>query len=254
MPQARGQARITTEMETRDPRSIAVSVSWLLVFVNVALAQDPTKALPRNYQLAFENELVQVIRVRYGPHEKLPVHDHSRYPTVYVYLTDSAPVRFSHVEEKPFTIIRPPVKAGGFRVSPGRIERHTVENLGDTPSEFLRVELKRFPLGIQNFAYRGYKPFDLSHTAVKTEFSDQRLTIERIVCAGRNASELIEPGNPSLLVAFSPMLVRSSGNVQLPKGDVYWLSSKQAAKVETTGRSTAHALRIVFLNRPVPMP
>ena len=44
-------------------------------------SQDPH--LPSNYQLAFENDWVRVVRVRYGPREKLPVHDHSARATVY---------------------------------------------------------------------------------------------------------------------------------------------------------------------------
>ena len=39
-------------------------------------------------------------------------------------------VRFSHREEPAFTLIRSPEKAGTFRVSPGRLEKHEVENLG----------------------------------------------------------------------------------------------------------------------------
>jgi len=54
------------------------------------------------------------------PHQKLPVHNHPATPTLYVYVTDSGPVRFSHVEDHPFTINRPPEKAGTFRLSPGR--------------------------------------------------------------------------------------------------------------------------------------
>lgn len=229
--------------------STVVQAICVLVCVSVVTAQDPTKTLPRNYQIAFENEQVKVIRVRYEPHEKLPVHDHSPYPTVYVYLTDSGPVRFAHAEEKPFTLVRPPVKAGAFRVSPGRIERHTVENLGDIPTEFLRVELKQFPLGLENFFYRGNKPFDLSRTAVTTEFPDPRLTIERIVCAGPHASEAINTGNPSLLIAFSPILVNSSGPVELDRGDACWLNSNQSATIKGAEHLTAHALRIVFPGR-----
>ena len=41
-----------------------------------------------------DNEQVQVMRVHYDPHEELAEHDHSHYPTVYVYLSNSGPVRF----------------------------------------------------------------------------------------------------------------------------------------------------------------
>src|SRR5689334_13336066 len=98
------------------------------VWIYTVRAQDPLAVLPQNYKLIFENESVRVIRTHYGPHEKLAVHDHSRCPTVYVYLNDGPEVRFSHEEEKPFSLVRPSVKKGAFRVSPGRLEVHTVEN------------------------------------------------------------------------------------------------------------------------------
>lgn len=99
-------------------------------------AQDPLTAFPKNYSRLFSNEAVDVIRVHYGPHERVGVHDHSELPTVYVYLSDSGPVRFQHDEVPPFTLVRKPVEKGSYRVSPGRLERHTVENLGDESSDF----------------------------------------------------------------------------------------------------------------------
>ena len=110
-------------------------------------AQDPVKAFPGNYSLVFENSAVSVIRVHYGPHERVGVHDHSSFPTVYIYLSNSGPVRFQHYEAKSFMVTRPPTVTGSYRVSPGLIERHTVENLGDSTSDFLRVELKQVPMG-----------------------------------------------------------------------------------------------------------
>src|SRR5579884_3621909 len=121
-----------------------------LLFVTAAFAQDPLTLLPRNYRLDFENPIVRVVHVHYEPHEKLPVHKHSERPTVYVYLSDSGPVRYTHVEAHPFTMVRRALKAGTFRVSPGRLEKHEVENLGDIPTDYLRVELKQVPLGVQN--------------------------------------------------------------------------------------------------------
>lgn len=230
----------------------------LLACTCVLAAQDPTKTLPYNYWITFENKVVQVIHVRYEPHEKLPVHDHSENPTVYVYLTDSGPVRLTHSEARPFTLIRQPLKMGTFRVSPGRLERHEIENLGDIPSEFLRVELKTIPIGASQLEYRGNRPFDLSHSAVTTEFTSPRLSIERIVCtavnAGDNASESIGGDNPSLLVAFSPLLVRASAATDptsLNGGDVFWLDAKQSATVAPAGPAIAHALRIIFPYRSI---
>ncbi len=70
--------------------------------LHLAGAQDPTEAFPRTYQVLLENDAVSVIRVHYGLHEKVGVHDHSAYPTVYVYLSDPPPLRFTHDEQLPF--------------------------------------------------------------------------------------------------------------------------------------------------------
>lgn len=78
----------------------------------VLLGQDAVAALPNQYRLVFENERVRVVHVRYGPHERLPVHKHPETPTVYVYLTDSGPVRFEHSEA--VALVRRPIKAGTF--------------------------------------------------------------------------------------------------------------------------------------------
>ena len=111
--------------------------SWLVAggrspvaLASLARAQNPLDILPNNYHLVYENRLVRVIDVAYAAHERLPVHENSDKSTVYMYLTDSGPVRFSHVEQPPFTLIRPEEKGGTYRVSPGRLERREVENLG----------------------------------------------------------------------------------------------------------------------------
>lgn len=108
-------------------------------------AQDPYSTLPRNYRLEFENDLVRISRAKYFPGDKLPLHSHPSLPTVYVYLTPGGPVRFTHRTPE-FTIERRPVTPGSVRFNRNaQVETHEVEYLGDTPSEFLRVELKTRP-------------------------------------------------------------------------------------------------------------
>lgn len=211
-----------------------------------ACGQDPLAVLPKNYHLVYENQTVRVIDVFYAPHEKLPVHNHSDKPTVYVYLTDSGPVRFSHVEEHPFTLIRPPEKAGTFRVSPGRLEKHEVENLGDIPTEFLRVELKQVPLGFQNTSFRGRKPFDLTRSAISTEFSGPFVKIQRIVAVPHDAIDIPQSNAPALLIAFSASSV--SPGADLKRGEVLWVEPHHRVEVKSPGGTAAHLLQISFLN------
>jgi hypothetical protein len=117
----------------------------LLALAVVAAAQRPYATLPRNYALEFENEWVRVSRVKFSPGDKLPVHSHPSIPTIYVYLTDGGPIRFTHITPK-VTIVRAEVKAGQVRFNRNaRVETHETEYQGDVPSEYLRVELKTTP-------------------------------------------------------------------------------------------------------------
>jgi mannose-6-phosphate isomerase-like protein (cupin superfamily) len=207
--------------------------------------------LPNNYRLVWQNEFVRVIHVTYGPHEKLPLHNHSDKPTVYVYLTGSGPVRFSHVEEHPFSLIRPPEEAGTFRFSPGRLEKHTVENLGDIPSQFLRVELTQLPLGYDGNSFRSPKSFDGVHTGVRTEFDTPFVQIQRIVAEPDRPAEVQPINAPGLLIAFSSTLVQPADHSGKPQtlacGDVLWIDAHRAFRVSSATRSApGHLLRIIL--------
>jgi hypothetical protein len=199
------------------------SITLLVTSAGLLAAQDPLKTLPDNYRLIFENPQVRVIHVLYHPHEKLPVHNHPATPTVYVYLTDSGPIRFSHIEEHAFSATRQPLHAGAFRLSPGRLEKHKVENLGDIATEFLRVELKKVPLGFQRHDFRDYKPFDLTHPSVTTEFPGPFVKIERII-----NRPIDESDEPSLLISLAK------------RGEVTWINAHTASTIQS------HALRITF--------
>lgn len=204
----------------------------------VVLAQDPLKSLPQNYRLLFENQMVRVVKVVYAPHEKLPIHDHARNPTVYVYLSDSGPVRFSHAEDHPFSLVRRPQKEGAFRVSPGRIEKHAVENLGDIRTEFLRVELKSIPLGSDSIAFVSHRPFDLANPGTTTEFDASLLCVQRIILAPDAPRQRYATSSAGLLVAFSP--VRVEGR-RLAHGDVLWTPARFEIAPQS---SPVHLLRI----------
>jgi hypothetical protein len=108
--------------------------------------QDPFVVAPDDYKLELENAYVRLVRVTYGPNQKSPVHDHPATPTVYVYTTDGDRMRIVHEGDK--DVIRPAVKAGQIRFNHGMLEHHTMENLGDTRSEYIRVELKTKPVDL----------------------------------------------------------------------------------------------------------
>jgi hypothetical protein len=212
------------------------------------LAQDPTTTLPRNYQNIFENQAVAVIHAHYEPHEKIPLHDHSKFPTIYVYLSDSGPVLFSHVEAHPFSVVRTPLKTGAYRVSPGRIERHTVENQGDIPTDFLRVELKELPIGHFTSEFRAAAPSDLSRNADSIEFKNADLQTERIVCVAGSACEIKAANWPSLVIAFTPVqLAKGPAAAQpLKAGAVQWMDAGESLSLSADSSAPGHVLRILL--------
>jgi hypothetical protein len=209
-------------------------------------AQDPLTAYPKNYKLILDNPQVRVLRCHYGPHEHVGVHNHSDYPTIYVYLSDSGPVRFSHIEERAFVMTRPPVKAGTFRVSPGRPERHTVENLSDMSSDYLRIELKQIPLHGTLQPFRGEAPATLTGNSTTTVFHEPQLTIQRIVCHIGPACTASEPSSPTLLVAFSSLKFAAPGQAdkQMQSGDIQWLEKSPSLAISATTPTPAHLLSI----------
>jgi quercetin dioxygenase-like cupin family protein len=216
--------------------------------VSSASAQDPLTLPGKNYTVAFENSDVAVIRAHYGPHEKIPVHDHTSYSTVFVYLSDSGPVRINHEEagsaEAPVT--RPPTVKGAYRVAPGIAERHSIANLGDLSSDFLRVELKQVSLKMKE-RFRGKAPVSLGADTDVVEFDDPQVRIERIVCVGAEACAVKAEGAPSLVVAFTSFamtLEKTKQNDTVKAGAVRWVPAGEGISLKAEGDGVAHLLRM----------
>jgi len=192
---------------------------------------------------------MQVVRVHYDPHEELAVHDHSHYPTVYVYLSNSGPVRFLHEEAHPFALTRGPVRAGWFRVSPGRAEKHRVANLGPMASDFLRVECKQIALGQIRSGFRYSEGVNLTRTNATTDYSSPEMVIRRFVVAPGGVERIQVETRPELLIAFAPTLVRERGEADrtMASGSVRWVKAGENLEVMTTGSAAAHVLTVRLL-------
>lgn len=161
---------------------------FVFLLAMAAMAQDPYKVAPKNYRLEFENDWVRVSRVKYEPGDKIAVHDHPSFPTVYIYLTDGGEIQFGHQEF--YALRRKPVKAGQIRFNRGNRETHSTEYFGDQPSQYLRVELKTEP---------DRPPKDVVIAPDdQTPFENQMLRIER--CAPCNAVPV-----PSVLVSMGDL-------------------------------------------------
>ena len=97
---------------------------------------DPVKVDPKHYTVDFENDQVRVIRVRIGPHESTPMHEHVR-KRVAVFFT-SQDFRAIDTEGKSAMATN---EAGAVIWGEGP-QRHKEANLSDQPFEALMVELK----------------------------------------------------------------------------------------------------------------
>lgn len=210
---------------------------------SILSGQTSSAKLPPNYKTTLDNPDVIAMKVHYGPHEFVPMHDHTAYPTVYVYLNDSGEVEIKH--EGPNGVMRrPPTHTGAFRVAPGATERHSVTNLGDTPSDFLRIELKRIPADDLKKVFRG----DAQPVAPGTriEFQDSAIRIERTVCPATATCALGPAGTRSLLVPIHEMHLEMNGaDHPLYAGDVVWLRA-DAPNVPRLSAG-AECLRVVLL-------
>jgi hypothetical protein len=232
-------------------RSVFYLLLAVLVFSLSVAGQDPTKAAPDSYKLQFENEYVKVLRVRYAPRSKVPVHDHSKGPAGYVYLTDSGPIRFVHGGWDDPVLTRPPTRAGAFRLSRTRFddETHAAENPNDKASEFLRIEITTEAPDRDSLVGR-FPPFDGDRKAglEKREFENSQLRVTRIISRPGVPLEVSAPaGEPSLIAVIS-----ETG--QVLKGQTFWLApgtSKQFPTDKVAGRATQfELLRFDFKTKP----
>jgi quercetin dioxygenase-like cupin family protein len=96
---------------------------------------DPVKIDPKHYHVEFENDQVRVVRVKIGPGETVPKHEH-KLNRVAVYLTDQD-FRVTNADGKVET---PHHKAGEVGFSGPTT--HSELNQGKKPFEIVVIELK----------------------------------------------------------------------------------------------------------------
>jgi len=137
-------------------------VALVLFVLEVAVAQDPTKAEPSHYKLAFENEFVQVVNVHYGPHEKSSMHDH---PGGVVVVISGGHLKFTDQHGNVQEVF---AKAGESRWFPPF--KHKVENLGDTPYDAVYIGVKRERSAPSNRSASGETQIDAQTRRILRDF------------------------------------------------------------------------------------
>ena len=194
---------------------------FLLLLACVAICvsgQDPYLVAGDHYHLAFENAWARATRVTYGPHETAPVHDHPLTPTaIYIYVTDGGEFRFKHMtglKVAGTTITRPAVKAGAIRFAHSAPETHSVEYLGDVPTEYIRIELRTEATDIPVRNIRIPPPvMDPSKSTILNEFENAQVRILRMICAaGEKCPASRNPHDPAIVTVMTG----------LDRGSVRW--------------------------------
>ncbi|MDP8983270.1 MAG: hypothetical protein M3O35_22065 [Acidobacteriota bacterium] len=202
-----------------------------LLFAPAALAvvwgQDPFTIAPTHYHLEFENPWVRVSRISYKVHDKAPLHDHPAVPVVFVYTTDSGPIRFR--DDKMGAVTRPAAKAGTIRVTRPAPEHHAVEYLGKTDTEYLRIELKK---AAGEGPEREIRLAPERHES-RTQFENSQVRIVRLWCPELcPASE--HPGDPAVVVSMGSREVRWTG----AGGAFPWGGAGEYVRLEMKGGAT----------------
>ncbi|HXG67291.1 MAG TPA: hypothetical protein VNO70_19465 [Blastocatellia bacterium] len=235
----------------------ALAVACLIL--THAFAQDPLKVAPQAYKFQFENEWVKIVRVHYAPHAKIPAHDHTKMAAAYVYLNDSGPVIFKHIGLEYGAITRPATKAGSFRLYRAVQEVHEVENPNDTPSDFLRVELKTEPVNERSLRGRYFREdYPAGENYQKVQFENEQLRVTRLVCApGRKLEVTTNATEPALLIALTPARFKAAGQKgkaarwNPEAGQTRWVALNQQEQLENLHDAPAELLRFDFKTKPV---
>ena len=244
------------------PRLLVLTSLAMGLLAGDSFAQDPFVIAPNAYKIKFENDWVRVVRVHYGPFEKIGPHDHPQGQTIFIYLNDSGEVRFQHVEgfSGHYPAIRPPTKAGAFRLARVQPENHEVENLSNIPSDFLQVELKTQEVDPDSFRGRSLPEAPSAQQPAdyrKIEFDNAQVRITRLVCKSRVECSAAEVTSGALLVALSPLKFRSETSGKSPSrqslnmGETSWLAPGSRAWTSGSIEHPAEQLLIEFKSKPV---
>ncbi|MCC7155533.1 MAG: hypothetical protein IT161_13240 [Bryobacterales bacterium] len=114
------------EVELKKPGGTSRKVSGEL---------DPVKLDPKHYHVRFENEQVRVLRVKIGPGESAPLHQHS-LPRLVVYLTPMD-IEVTSAEGKTERVTK-----AAREISFAGPARHSEKNAGSGAFEVVVVEFK----------------------------------------------------------------------------------------------------------------
>jgi quercetin dioxygenase-like cupin family protein len=118
---------------------LTIAFFILLVPFQYAMADshipNAVTADPKHYTVEFENDVIRVVRIKYGPGEVSAMHSHDA--SCAIFLSDGN----MRMELPDGSSSEPPLSAMGT-VNCSDAEAHLPSNVGDTPVELILVEMK----------------------------------------------------------------------------------------------------------------
>jgi len=226
--------------------NVFVAAVLFAAAATLASVQDAVSTLPESYTLQFENEWVRVVRVRYGPHAKLPAHAHNKTAAAYVYLNASGPVIFRHVGTDYGAVTRPATRAGGFRLYRAVDEIHEVENTTAEPSDFLRVEFKTEPREDRLLRGRFNRDGSPETHIERVQFENAQVRVTRILVGPKRRMDVAAGADPALLIALTATPIGAPGKER-------WVPAGSTVALENKDAEPAELLRFDLKTRPLPV-
>jgi len=208
-----------------------VPLVLVAAFLSHAYGQDPTVVVPESYKLQFENDSLRVLRVHYAAHQKVRVHNHSRFPAAYVYLNDAGPVNFIHTGWQDPILTRRAVKARTLRLSrtSSADETHSVDNISNTDTDFLRIEFRTLRQG-ESLAFIRYEPerYDKAKPFTKVLFDNPEFRATRMAAPARSELSVTANNDPALVTLLTAGRI---DGVDQPMGHTVWLAAGKTLKI-----------------------
>ncbi len=134
-------------------KSIIIFSIWavMLLTIQSALAQDPTKVDPKHYKVEFENDQIRILRITYGPGEKSVMHYH---PEGVAIMLDDLKGSFTFPDGK--TV---PLTSKSGDVVWVKAGKHQPENTGDKSFEVIQIEMKDKSAAVRKAIEAAYAKF-----------------------------------------------------------------------------------------------
>jgi quercetin dioxygenase-like cupin family protein len=207
-------------------------------FSALPISQDPVTVAPAMVKVEFENDQIRVLRVQYGPHQKMPLHGH---PGRVVLLLTDANRSSTSADGTTRTAVG---KSGEIVWHDPMV--HQVENLADSPYETIELEVK--PATVPAIAVAAEKPTTKEPVPVQFEphhhfvFQNQFVRVLDVTMSAGEPSLFHTHSNDNVSIDLSgdKSQAQPMGGEWQPAGDVV---HGRAAFHKAVGQPYTHRVR-----------